>query len=660
MKHVYLLKVLIVGLLASQALSKMWAGNLDEKSVMMAPGVSTQSAFLPDDGISNEMLFKGYVQQMLDDALPVSKRPQAAKRRSAVAQLTGNDLRVYDLLVPELKKIANGTVTKAEFSFLPTDIFGQSSWTASDLGVSSIIVDNAFSPEALASFNSATAINFSKVVSALLVDFPFELYWFDKTRGWSCNYAGYGSDGSSISFVEGSKYTFYFRVAKEYSAMNEEGTTEVKEGITASVTTAISKAKQIVSNNSGRSTYDKLHAYKDAICDMVIYNNEAAGGGIAYGNPWQLVWVFDGDENTNVVCEGYSKAFKYLCDLSDLDPGVECMIVTGNMGGAHMWNVMKMDDGNRYLVDVTNCDDGTVGYPDKLFLANGFIGSYDTYYYCNWTSPNVTYIYSNETRNTFPEADLTISTLEYPNVTIDPAENIITQLEKYAGKDLNVAFARDGLTISKPVTICLPYAFTPNGSEGSFYEFTGVSKEGSEWHAEMTIVHSGALEAQKPYLFVPAVSNIDFGGRYTVPASINASSTKIGDWTFQGTYEKKMWTAVGNDYGFAAEDGTAVGGGTVKAGDFVRAGNGASIEAMRAYLTYNEASVRRRADGQLPDFISVILVNGNNTTNIGTIDMRTGEFINNVWYDLNGRQIESKPFKNGIYINDKGQKVLVK
>lgn len=30
----------------------------------------------------------------------------------------------------------------------------------------------------------------------------------------------------------------------------------------------------------------------------------------------ELIWVFDGDSSTNVVCEGYAKAFQYLCDLS--------------------------------------------------------------------------------------------------------------------------------------------------------------------------------------------------------------------------------------------------------------------------------------------------------------------------------------------------------
>ncbi|MBR5659413.1 MAG: hypothetical protein IKX10_08490 [Lachnospiraceae bacterium] len=53
------------------------------------------------------------------------------------------------------------------------------------------------------------------------------------------------------------------------------------------------------------------------------------------------------------VCEGYSKAFKYLCRKANL----YCDTVTGVAGDSegHMWNVVKQPDGT-YYVDVTWCD----------------------------------------------------------------------------------------------------------------------------------------------------------------------------------------------------------------------------------------------------------------------------------------------------------------
>lgn len=48
------------------------------------------------------------------------------------------------------------------------------------------------------------------------------------------------------------------------------------------------------------------------------------------------------------LCEGYAKAFSYLCNLAD----IENVIVTGETYVNHMWNMVKLN-GNWYHVDVT-------------------------------------------------------------------------------------------------------------------------------------------------------------------------------------------------------------------------------------------------------------------------------------------------------------------
>lgn len=63
-------------------------------------------------------------------------------------------------------------------------------------------------------------------------------------------------------------------------------------------------------------------------------------------------------------CEGYSKAFSYLCNLA----GIENVIVTGETYVPHMWNMVKLG-GNWYHVDVTwdNPDDKLhEKYPDVI------------------------------------------------------------------------------------------------------------------------------------------------------------------------------------------------------------------------------------------------------------------------------------------------------
>lgn len=161
----------------------------------------------------------------------------------------------------------------------------------------------------------------------------------------ACQLNGFRAKGLTIKMA----------VAPDYQGSNRYS---VSSAPLTRVKAAVSKAKSIVKKNAGKSSYEKLVAYKEAICKLVSYNHDAAAGSAgAYGDPWQLINVFDGDSSTNVVCEGYSKAFQYLCDLSDFED-VNCYTVSGEFTTeshteCHMWNIVRMDDGKNYLADVT-------------------------------------------------------------------------------------------------------------------------------------------------------------------------------------------------------------------------------------------------------------------------------------------------------------------
>ncbi len=53
--------------------------------------------------------------------------------------------------------------------------------------------------------------------------------------------------------------------------------------------------------------------------------------------------------NGKALCEGYSKAFSYVCQLIGIE--ADCIVGTAN-GGSHMWNIVKLD-GEWYHMDVT-------------------------------------------------------------------------------------------------------------------------------------------------------------------------------------------------------------------------------------------------------------------------------------------------------------------
>ena len=211
----------------------------------------------------------------------------------------------------------------------------------------------------------------SAVVEALLHDCPYDLYWFDKTTGVMRACKTYMSGRGSVydtAAVRG--LMFAFTVANDYRPANyDSNNPSVDPAKTAAANTVRAQAAAIVAKYASASDYEKLVGYAEEICQLVSYNDNAVSNGYSggYGNPWQAVFVFDGDTDTNVVCEGYAKAFQYLCNLTSFyDNDVACYTVSGVMSGGkgagnHMWNVVTMGDGKHYIVDITNIDEGTVG-----------------------------------------------------------------------------------------------------------------------------------------------------------------------------------------------------------------------------------------------------------------------------------------------------------
>ncbi len=384
----------------------------------------TEEVVLPSDtgAPSSDELFAEFVERSFEGQ-PLSKASR--KLRSAVSSLQGYDRAIYNYIAGQLPQIASGEQASTVFEITP-EIMGleKNSWTAEELGVDAVIAkdenEELYVPtDAQNAANEKVFINLSRIIDVLLAEHPYELYWYDKTAGTIQQpfrlKASY--DSSLRTYVLSTTDCMYLRfsVAEEYSA----GDYLVDTSIGQSVQSAVDNANAIVSEYGSASDEEKLRGYKNEICGLVSYNSSVAGG-TSYGNPWQMIWVFDGDPGTNVVCEGYAKAFKYLCDHTVFDSSIECILaggdlVRGSKSEPHMWNVLKMDDGNNYLVDVTNCDSGTAGYPDKLFLAGTVRTQTDsngnTGYY--FDDARLTYYYDNDTKGIFSEADLGIFLHDY-------------------------------------------------------------------------------------------------------------------------------------------------------------------------------------------------------------------------------------------------------
>lgn len=144
-----------------------------------------------------------------------------------------------------------------------------------------------------------------------------------------------------------------------YEYLSEDGVVSPEQ--LAAANKALENAKSIAAKYDGKSDYNKVIGYATEICELVEYDHKAADNDEVYDEtvaPWRIVNVFDGDPQTNCVCEGYAEAFSYLCGLG----GVECHRVNGDLKdssgtGYHTWNIVVIN-GENYFVDVTGCDLG--------------------------------------------------------------------------------------------------------------------------------------------------------------------------------------------------------------------------------------------------------------------------------------------------------------
>ncbi len=100
-------------------------------------------------------------------------------------------------------------------------------------------------------------------------------------------------------------------------------------------------AKEILDEASDiDGTFEQVLYVHDAIVDRTLYTT--LGGEYKRDADGPLV-------QGRALCEGYSKAFAYLCQKLGYE--VICVSGTGN-GGPHMWNMIKLD-GEWYHMDVT-------------------------------------------------------------------------------------------------------------------------------------------------------------------------------------------------------------------------------------------------------------------------------------------------------------------
>ena len=423
---------------------------------------TVETGFSMSGADNNDALLQQYINRVLSGQSGAKKRRSAPKAGIAGSKLTGMDRKIYDALLTEIEYVANGQRESTEFS-ISAEALGLQMYTAADLGLDSLIVETspghyAFANEAYQAVTERAEYDGQVVLNALLSDCPYDLYWYDKVY-WdeqADEYAYMSSTRFKYEYDEDDELwlgidqvVILLRVAADYQKSGDPY--KVDTALPTRVQNAAQNITQVLSMNAGLDDFSKLRAYKNKICELTDYNRAAADdNSTPYGDPWQLIWVFDGVANTKVVCEGYSKAFKYLCDCSEFEGKIQCILVTGDMNGeGHMWNIVKMPNEKNYMVDVTNSDIGPTG-SETLFLKKYTTYS-DVYHQYNFGS--ISYVYDSETMSTYNYEDWLL--LSDENYTEIPVSITLSDFESDSELD-------DGTVIcGYPYTLPTECPFTP-------------------------------------------------------------------------------------------------------------------------------------------------------------------------------------------------------
>lgn len=156
------------------------------------------------------------------------------------------------------------------------------------------------------------------------------------------------------------------------------------------------------------------------------------------------------------------------------------------------------------------------------------------------------------------------------------AVNKESRFDIAASKGSKVSYDRT-FTKDQPSTICLPFALTAEelAKVGKAYTLSAVSG------SKATFTPVEAIEAYKPYLLIPSADgkllvNISAIKNITAVPTEEPKISVSGSYSFVGTLQAKesVKTTSTEVYGFSAQDGK-----------FVHAGDKASIDAFRAYIS---------------------------------------------------------------------------
>ncbi len=467
------------------------------------------------------------------------------------------DMGFYEALLTRAKSVADGECVSTEF-VIPVEELNRSSYrySAADLGTE-LVVGGSISQKAYDEICEIYYTSLNKALSTLNAEAPYELFWYDGTKGYGCCdlfEIGYEQDANGTGYltVSGS-YEIDMSVADEYAA----GEFAVDPNAISRAHDAVAYADAIIEKYEDESDMDKLIAYKDEICALSSYNYDALENS-GYGGAYQMIYVFDQDPDTKVVCEGYSKAFQYLCDNTEFMTDITCILATGYFCGTsdadlHMWNVVSDANGNNFIADVTNSHPDMIGNQGDLFLKGCTSGSLEAGYTFTAYDEQIPYLYDADTLELYDAEMLELAPVGTRFVCSEEAPAPVEL--KITGQPESVSAAVGGTALftvaatGKKLTYQWQYnagsGWKKSGAAGNQTDTLSISSKvtyhGYQYRCVITDKYGNSVISDAARLLVkPAVQKQPANLSATVgtAAKFTVSAVGVGTLTYQWQYNK--------------------------------------------------------------------------------------------------------------------------
>ena len=223
-------------------------------------------------------------------------------------------------------------------------------------------------------------------LDAFVYDHP-EIFWL---RGGSYSMAieavgskkeGYTGSLKSLTYIPTEAFPGAKSLMSSYDAAVPQVTASIKAGADAD-------------QNGVVTGYELVKAAHDYVCQRFFYDSQAYAD-YQTTKDYRIfcsAGAFLGNVGMGVVCEGYAKSLKVLCDQM----GIPCVLIGGTAiqsgrSEGHMWNGVQIE-GKWYLVDATWDDTGS-GVAYRFFLVGALPNSHVSSGNFNGSGNSVNFVY---------------------------------------------------------------------------------------------------------------------------------------------------------------------------------------------------------------------------------------------------------------------------